>query len=143
MIESKNCNLWITSYFLVFIFSVNKDPDSDHPVAVQVPPPKDIAEAIEKASETIDRTVGQKHKIEAENLETSAAEEQQQETSNDLPMSKKLKLSDSGIDTESEVESILSGKVLDTDIPGLEEFMSSESKFLCLWINCKNKLDQA
>ena len=125
------------------IFSVNKDPDSDHPVAVQVPPPKDIAEAIEKASETIDRTVGQKHKLEAENLETSAAEQQEEdETSNVLPMqSKKLKLSDSGIDTESEVESILSGKVLDTDIPGLEEFMSSESKFLCLWINCKIKLD--
>ena len=121
------------------IFLVNKDPDSDHPVAVQVPPPKDIAEAIEKASETIDRTVGQKHKIEAENLENSTVEQQQQETINVLPMSKKLKLSDSGIDTESEVESILSGKVLDTDIPGpysLEEFMSSESKFLCLWINC-------
>ena len=95
-------------------------------MAVQVLPPKDIAEAIEKASETIDRTVG--HKIEAENLETSEVE-QHQETSNDLPMSKKLKLSDSGIDTESEVELILSGKVLDTDIPGLEEFMSSESKF--------------
>ena len=92
-------------------------------MAVQVLPPKDIAEAIEKASETIDRTVG--HKIEAENLETSEVE-QHQETSNDLPMSKKLKLSDSGIDTESEVELILSGKVLDTDIPGLEEFMSSE-----------------
>ena len=109
-------------------------------MAVQVPPPKDIAEAIEKASETIDRTVGQKHKIEAENLETSAAE-QQQETSNDLPMSKKLKLSDSGIDTESEVESILSGKVLDTDIPGLEEFMSSESKFQNTTFRKKNKKD--
>ena len=36
-------------------------------------------------------------------------------------MSKKLKLSD------SEVESILPGKVLDTDIPGLEELMSSET----------------
>ena len=141
MTKSKNCMLWFNRTINNFlIFSVNKDPDSDHPVAVQVPPPKDIADAIEKASETIDRTVGQKHKIEAENLDTSAAE-QQQETSNDLPMSKKLKLSDSGIDTESEVESILSGKVLDTDIPGLEEFMSSESKFLCLWINCKNKLD--
>lgn len=112
----------------IYVLLVNKDPDSDHPVAVQVPPPKDIAEAIEKASETIDRTVGQKHKIEAENLENSTVEQQQQETTNVLPMSKKLKLSDSGIDTESEVESILSGKVLDTDIPGLglEEFMSSE-----------------
>ena len=127
MTKFKNCMLWFNRTINNFlIFSVNKDPDSDHPVAVQVPPPKDIAEAIEKASETIDRTVGQKHKIEAENLETSAALEQQ--TSNVLPMSKKLKLSDSGIDTESEVESILSGKVLDTDIPGLEEFMSSESK---------------
>ena len=118
----------------IYVLLVNKDPASDQPVAVQVPPPKDIAEAIEKASETIDRTVGQKHKIEAENLENSTVEQQQQETINVLPMSKKLKLSDSGIDTESEVESILSGKVLDTDIPGLEEFefMSSESKFLCL-----------
>ena len=57
-------------------------------MAVQVPPPKEIAEAIEKASETIDRTVGQKHKIEAENLETSAAEKQQ-ETSNDFKLKKK------------------------------------------------------
>ena len=88
-------------------------------MAVQVPPPKDIAEAIEKASETIDRTVGQKHKIEAENDQNLTAQQQ-------LQMSKKVKLSH---DTESEVESILSGKVLDTDIPGLEEFMSSESKF--------------
>ena len=32
-------------------------------MAVQVPPPKDIAEAIEKASENIDRTVGQKDKF--------------------------------------------------------------------------------
>ena len=29
----------------------------------------------------------------------------------------------------TEVEDILSGKVLDTDIPGLEELMSTESKY--------------
>ena len=33
----------------------------------------------------------------------------------------------------SEVEDILSGKVLDTDIPGLEELMSTESKIFILW----------
>ena len=33
------------------------------------------------------------------------------------------------IDRSTEVEDILSGKVLDTDIPGLEELMSTESKF--------------
>ena len=90
-------------------------------VAVQVPPPKDIAEAIEKASENIDRTVGKKDKFVDETLD---------QTTSAPPASKKVKLSH---DTESEVESILSGKVLDTDIPGLEEFMSSESKFLIVF----------
>ncbi len=89
---------------------------------MQVPPPKDIAEAIEKASESLDRTVGQKDKFGA----TS-----QDQTTSAPPSSKKVKLSH---DTESEVESILSGKVLDTDIPGLEEFMSSESKFLVIFV---------
>jgi len=97
----------------IYVLLVNKDPDSDHPVAVQVPPPKDIAEAIEKASENIERSVSQKDKFEAAH---------DQETS-EPPANKRVKLSH---DTESEVESILSGKVLDTDIPGLEEFMSSE-----------------
>merc|ERR1711935_196426 len=97
----------------IYVLLVNKDPDSDYPVAVQVPPPKDIAEAIEKASENIDRTVGQKDKFEAAHDQTTS----------ETPANKRVKLSH---DTESEVESILSGKVLDTDIPGLEEFMSSE-----------------
>ena len=37
----------------IYVLLVNKDPDSDHPVAVQVPPPKEVAEAIEKASENL------------------------------------------------------------------------------------------
>ena len=86
-------------------------------VAVQVPPPKDIAEAIEKASENIDRTVGKKDKFVDETLD---------QTTSAPPANKRVKMSHDT--TESEVESILSGKVLDTDIPGLEEFMSSESK---------------
>jgi len=98
----------------IYVLLVNKYPDSDHPVAVQVPPPKDIAEAIEKASENIDRTVGQKDKF----SDSGIHEETTTHSAN-----KRVKLSN---DTESEVESILSGKVLDTDIPGLEEFMSSE-----------------
>ena len=90
-------------------------------MAVQVPPPKDIAEAIEKASENIERSVGQKDKFEAAHDQTTS----------EPPANKRVKLSH---DTESKVESILSGKVLDTDIPGLEEFMSSESKlFILLW----------
>jgi len=32
----------------IYVLLVNKDPESDHPVAVQVPPPKDIADALEK-----------------------------------------------------------------------------------------------
>ena len=33
------------------------------------------------------------------------------------------------VNRSSEVEDILSGKVLDTDIPGLEELMSTESMY--------------
>ena len=95
----------------IYVLLVNKDPDSDHPVAVQVPPPKEIAEAIEKASETIEK---RSRKTKLVPLKDDS----------DEAVAKKAKF-----DTESEVESILSGKVLDTDIPGLEEFMSSESKF--------------
>ena len=106
----------------IYVLLVNKDTDSDHPVAVQVPPPKDIAEAIEKASENIDRTVGKKHKMLATDEEQSAPS----------PPTKKFKLSNA--DTESEVESILSGKVLDVDIPGLDEFISSESKSIIIYV---------
>lgn len=97
----------------IYVLLVNKDPDSEHPVAVQVPPPKEIAEAIEKASEAIEK---------------SRSKRKQEE----LRPSKKAKL-----DTESEVESILSGKHLDTDYPGLEEFMSSESEFSLSFVKRK------
>ena len=53
----------------------------------------------------------------------------------EAPNAKKSKT----LDTESEVESILSGKLLDTNIPGLEEFMSSESKFYLLLYTLENK----
>ena len=94
----------------IYVLLVNKDSEHESPVAVQVPPPADVAEAIEKASESIEnRQVGKKSKA--------------LEGSDDLKAAKRAKLDD------SEVESILSGKVLNTDIPGLEDFMSSESKF--------------
>jgi len=91
----------------IYVLLVNKDSEHESPVAVQVPPPADVAEAIEKASESIEnRQVGKKSKA--------------LEGSDDLKAAKRAKLDD------SEVESILSGKVLNTDIPGLEDFMSSE-----------------
>ena len=95
----------------IYVLLVNKDPESDHPVAVQVPPPKDLAEALEKASE--DRQSGRKAKA------TSPP-------GSDPVQAKKSKLDDEA----SEVETILSGKVLDTHIPGLDEYMSHESKNL-------------
>ena len=95
----------------IYVLLVNKDPESDHPVAVQVPPPKDLAEALEKASE--DRQSGRKAKA------TSPP-------GSDPVQAKKSKLDDEA----SEVETILSGKVLDTHIPGLDEYMSHESKYI-------------
>ena len=104
----------------IYVLLVNKDPESDHPVAVQVPPPKDIADALEKvqsseSSSSPDdnsRQVGRKSKAVSsipDNVESS----------------KKFKLDPEA----SEVETILSGKVLDTHIPGLDEYtMSHESK---------------
>ena len=47
-----------------------------------------------------------------------------------MHISKRAKVEETivAIDRSTEVEDILSGKVLDTDIPGLEELMSTESK---------------
>ena len=103
----------------IYVLLVNKDPESDHPVAVQVPPPKDIADALEKvqSSESSSpddnsRLVGRKSKAVSS-------------ISDNVESSKKFKLDPEA----SEVETILSGKVLDTHIPGLDEYtMSHESK---------------
>jgi hypothetical protein len=112
----------------IYVLLVNKDPDSEQPVVVQVPPPKEVADAIEKASENLDevtsssRVAGRKAK--ATGSPTAAAGSDGELVS--TLVKKKQKFSSE----ESEVEAILSGKVLDTDIPGLEEFMSTESKYL-------------
>ena len=99
----------------IYVLLVNKDSEHEQPVAVQVPPPADVAEAIEKASENLTRQVGKKSKF--------------AQGSDELKAAKKIKLAED----DSEVESILSGKVLNTEIPGLTDFMSSESKsFLVL-----------
>ena len=103
----------------IYVLLVNKDPESDHPVAVQVPPPKDIADALEKvqSSESSSpddnsRLVGRKSKAVSS-------------ITDNVESSKKFKLDPEA----SEVETILSGKVLDTHIPGLDEYtMSHESK---------------
>ena len=103
----------------IYVLLVNKDPESDHPVAVQVPPPKDIVDALEKvqSSESSSpddnsRLVGRKSKAVSS-------------ISDNVESSKKFKLDPEA----SEVETILSGKVLDTHIPGLDEYtMSHESK---------------
>ena len=93
----------------IYVLLVNKDSEHELPVAVQVPPPADVAEAIEKASENL-REVGKKSKF--------------AQGSEELKAAKKAKLEE-----DTEVESILSGKVLNTEIPGLTDFMSSESEF--------------
>ena len=100
----------------IYVLLVNKDSEHEQPVAVQVPPPADVAEAIEKASENLEqsRVVGKKSKF--------------AQGSEELKAAKRAKLAED----DSEVESILSGKVLNTEIPGLTDFMSSESKSFIL-----------
>jgi len=137
----------------IYVLLVNKDSENEQPLVVQVPPPQDMAEAIRKDQQsqnrsiesdpsqnqsdsstktalqgpqtntTNTRSVGRKHKTdspisqESQDLQTSKRQKIEViEKETILPI----------IDRSTEVEDILSGKVLDTDIPGLEELMSTE-----------------
>ncbi len=109
----------------IYVLFVNKDSEHETPVVVQVPPPKDLAEALEKLDSEEEESVterkpGQKSKARSPPIvEKTVAQ----------PATKRQKTSQNDQDTE--VASILSGKVLNTEIPdfpGLEDFMSSESK---------------
>jgi len=125
----------------IYVLLVNKDSDNEQPLVVQVPPPQDMAEAIRKDQQTENRNtteltqsqdkgevtrstraIGRKHKT-----DSPISQDTQQ-----LPTAKRQKVeiiekeTTISIDRSTEVEDILSGKVLDTDIPGLEELMSTE-----------------
>ena len=98
---------------------------------MQGPPPRDVAEAIER-QQKLDLLTGSS-KTTSTATPTSQRRKIGVETS--LIAAKKLRLDNDGNDEESrvasEVENILSGKVLDTDISGMPEFeelMSTESK---------------
>jgi len=130
----------------IYVLLVNKDSENEQPLVVQVPPPQDMAEAIRKdqqsqghsieidsaqeknktsiqGAQTNTRSVGRKHKadspISQESQELTTSKRQKIEV-----IEKEMILP--VIDRSTEVEDILSGKVLDTDIPGLEELMSTE-----------------
>ena len=107
---------------------------------VQVPPPRDVAEAIER-QQKLDLLTEER-----ENTSTNAVTQLRRNASlrrnatpatGSPPLSavKRLRLMEDDEEEESrvatEVENILSGKVLDTDISGIpeiEELMSTESK---------------
>lgn len=109
----------------IYVLLVNKDQDSEQPVVVQVPPPQDVTEAIER-----------QQKLDALSMSAPAPVSMKREAVSPItrfPSSKRLKLMDNNEDEESrmasEVESILSGKVFETDIstiPEIEELMSTE-----------------
>jgi transcription factor E2F4/5 len=136
----------------IYALLVNKDSDSEQPLVVQVPPPQDMADAIRKDQQTQNRSIelnssqdknASKNKTATpgtQNIPTNIrsvgrkckAESPISQDSQQLPTSKRPKVEGVEketilpIDRSTEVEDILSGKVLDTDIPGLEELMSTE-----------------
>ena len=100
----------------------------------QVPPPRDVAEAIERQ---------QKLDLLSERETSTLTQFQNRKLTQPrsplrMTSAKKLRLMDEDEEEESrvatEVENILSGKSLDTDISGIpeiEELMSTESKLSC------------
>jgi len=103
----------------IYVLLVNKDPESDHPVAVQVPPPKDIADALEKVQSSESRSPDDNSRLVGRKSKAVSS------ISDNVESSKKFKLDPEA----SEVETILSGKVLDTHIPGLDEYTMSHEIF--------------
>jgi hypothetical protein len=113
----------------------------NHSEIIKVPPPRDVAEAIERQQKLDLLTEEQ------ENTTSNAVTQLRRNASlrrNATPATgsppptamKRLRLMEDDEEEESrvatEVENILSGKVLDTDISGIpeiEELMSTESKF--------------
>lgn len=105
----------------IYVLLVNKDAESAEPVVVQVPPPKEVADAINREQETEveveKRRVGGRGKVKASS--PPAGEEV-----------KAKKVKEEAADNE--VENILgraNSANLTSDIPGLEELISTESKF--------------
>lgn len=87
----------------IYVLLINKDSDSEQPFVAEVPLPKDVQAAIDQDDSR--RKPGQKAKL---------------EDSPEAPKAKRSKV-------DSEVEAVF-GKVLDTEIPELEEIMSNEGE---------------
>ncbi len=101
----------------IYVLLVNKDAESAEPVVVQVPPPKEVAEAINAEVEVEKRRVAGRGKVKASSPpdgEEVKAKRVKEEAD------------------DNEVENILgraNSANLTSDIPGLEELISTESKF--------------
>jgi hypothetical protein len=109
---------------------------------LQVPPPRDVAEAIER-HQKLNLLTGTSKLSTTTSLPPTSQMRRKAAAETSLVAAKKLRLDDDGVDTNvaedeesrvaSEVENILSGRVLDTDISGIPEFeelMSTESEIL-------------
>jgi len=93
----------------IHVLLINKDAENEQPVVAEVPLPKDVQEAMNE-----DRKVGRKAKA-VEEVQTAVK-------------AKRIKkdVGDDDAAAEEEVARIMSDKVMDTSIMGLDEIISSE-----------------
>lgn len=93
----------------IHVLLINKDAENEQPVVAEVPLPKDVQEAMNE-----DRKVGRKAKA-IEEVQTAVK-------------AKRIKkdVGDDDAAAEEEVARIMSDKVMDTSIMGLDEIISSE-----------------
>lgn len=121
----------------IYVILVNKDSEAEAPVAVQVPPPKEVAEAIEAASSSTStrptRVMGRKAK--ATSPVTPMLSSNPKKVKLEMTGLNESKTDESGIGEDldesdrraaAEVEKILGGNSLDMEMPTLEDFVSTE-----------------
>lgn len=94
----------------IYVLLINKDAENEQPFVAEVPLPKDVQEAMNE-----DRKVGRKAKA-IEDVQTAVKAKRPKKEMGD----------DDDAAAEEEVERILSDKVMDTSIMGLDDIISTE-----------------
>lgn len=94
----------------IYVLLINKDAENEQPFVAEVPLPKDVQEAMNE-----DRKVGRKAKA-IEDVQTAVKAKRAKKEMGD----------DDDAAAEEEVERILSDKVMDTSIMGLDDIISTE-----------------
>ena len=126
----------------IYVLLINKDAENENPFVTEVPLPKDVQLvrlSLVRVKVNATKTLILIQTDDAENEDPSGGTRRvgrkakaASEVTSTPPASKKVKTEDDTDAAEAEVERILSNKILDTNIPELDDMMTAGSKFCCL-----------